>query len=246
MKKVESPSSNKPIFIVDDEHSICDVLKGILEDEGYATESFGDADGLFQRMKATLPGLVLLDIWLPGIDGMGVLSKIKERHPALPVIMMSGHAGIEAAVSSIKMGAYDFLEKPLHLEVLLDKVAGALSLKPKREKRTISSDTRMEMAPYTGPIGAATWIDTQVPQRTLKKDVVLNGFGLLSGRPTGLILSPLDENQGIIFQSLDGTSIPAHVTSLENVSEERVNQTFTANSTVLVNQNYRVRTVEHL
>ncbi len=72
------------------------------------------------------PSLVLLDIWLPGMDGMQLLKRLHDRFPALPIIMMSGHAGIEAAVAAIKAGAYDFLEKPLHLEVLLDKVESAL------------------------------------------------------------------------------------------------------------------------
>ena len=66
---------------------------------------------------------MLLDIWLPGRDGMSVLESLRLSHPNLPVLMMSGHAGIESAVSAIKLGARDFLEKPLHLEVILDKIA---------------------------------------------------------------------------------------------------------------------------
>ena len=86
------------------------------------------------------PSLVMLDIWLPGIDGMQLLKRLHARFPELPVIMMSGHAGIEAAVAAIKAGAYDFLEKPLHLEVLLDKVASALKHRPSKSDADLPSD----------------------------------------------------------------------------------------------------------
>ena len=115
-----------PIYIVDDESSICSTIADILKDEGYQTVVFMDAESLWQRLDTMEPSLVLLDIWLPSMDGMQILKRLHERSPELPVIMMSGHAGIEAAVAAIKAGAYDFLEKPLHLEVLLDKVASAL------------------------------------------------------------------------------------------------------------------------
>ena len=72
---------------------------------------------------------MLLDISLPGRDGMSVLEELRDTHPELPVLMMSGHTGIESAVSAIKLGARDFLEKPLHLEVILNKIASILSRK---------------------------------------------------------------------------------------------------------------------
>ncbi len=236
------------IYIVDDEQSICDTLKGVLTDEGYSVATCLDAESFFEQIQHTRPSLVLLDIWLPGIDGMGVLTQIRQSHPDISVIMMSGHAGVEAAVNAIKLGAYDFLEKPLHIEVLLDKVAGALSNKKKQESPPLPSDVRLERASCQNDIrsGIVTLVESDQPQRTLKGNIVLNGTGLLSGRNTGIILTPLDENQGVIFQSLDGQSIPAHVTSLENFSPDPKNHTFTANSTVLMANNRRIRTVEHL
>jgi UDP-3-O-[3-hydroxymyristoyl] N-acetylglucosamine deacetylase len=237
-----------PICIVDDEASITSTVAGILKDEGYETLSFPDAESLWQKLDTMVPSLVLLDIWLPGIDGMQLLKRLQERFPSLPVIMMSGHAGIEAAVAAIKAGAYDFLEKPLHLEVLLDKVASALKHARAGRDAALPSDTRLEIvnADLTVPPGMVEVMDSPTLQRTLKGNVVLNGIGLLSGRNTGIILSPLGANEGIVFQTLDGQTVRGHITSLEDFSQTSKSKTFSANSTTLDNGRRRVRTVEHL
>ena len=239
-----------PICIVDDEASICSTLAGILNDEGYQTAIFPDAESLWEKLDTMEPSLVLLDIWLPGIDGMQLLRRLHDRFPEVPVIMMSGHAGIEAAVAAIKAGAVDFLEKPLHLEVLLDKVASALKHRPagSESNANLPSDTRLEIANAdpSVPSGMVEVVDSSTPQRTLKGNVVLNGIGLLSGRNTGVILSPLGTNKGIIFQTLDGQKIRGHVTSLEDFGQTGSSKTFSANSTTLDNGRRRVRTVEHL
>jgi UDP-3-O-[3-hydroxymyristoyl] N-acetylglucosamine deacetylase len=95
-------------------------------------------------------------------------------------------------------------------------------------------------------IGIASVVETNSPQRTLKGNIVLNGTGLMSGRNTGIIISPLEENQGVIFETLDGKRIPAHITSLENYTSDPQKQTFTANSTALRINGNHIRTVEHL
>ena len=237
-----------PIYIVDDESSICSTIADILKDEGYQTVVFMDAESLWQRLDTMEPSLVLLDIWLPSMDGMQILKRLHERSPELPVIMMSGHAGIEAAVAAIKAGAYDFLEKPLHLEVLLDKVASALKHRPSKSGAALPSDTELEIgsADLSVQAGMVEVVDSPVPQRTLRGNVLLNGVGLLSGRNTGVILSPLGINEGIIFQTLDGHTIRGHITSLEDFSQNAASKTFFANSTTLDNGRQRVRTVEHL
>jgi UDP-3-O-[3-hydroxymyristoyl] N-acetylglucosamine deacetylase len=237
-----------PICIVDDESSISTTLESILKDEGYQTIVFPDAESFWQRLDTIEPSLVLLDIWLPGIDGMQLLKSLHDRFPALPIIMMSGHAGIEAAVAAIKAGAYDFLEKPLHLEVLLDKVASALKHRPSESGATLPSDTRLEIASadLSIPPGVVEVVDSPEPQRTLRGNVVLNGIGLLSGRNTGVILSPLGTNEGVIYQTLDGQTIRGHITSLEDFSQPGSSKTFSANSTTLDNGRRRVRTIEHL
>jgi UDP-3-O-[3-hydroxymyristoyl] N-acetylglucosamine deacetylase len=237
-----------PICIVDDVVSITSTLESILKDEGYPTISFPDAESFWQRLETMEPSLVLLDIWLPGIDGMQLLKRLHARFPELPIIMMSGHAGIDAAVAAIKAGAYDFLEKPLHLEVLLDKVASALKHRHAVSNETLPSDTRLEIVStdLSLPPGVVDVVDSPVPQRTIKGNVVLNGIGLLSGRNTGVILSPLGTNEGIVFQTLDGQTIRGHITSLEDFSQTGPSKTFSANSTTLDNGKRRVRTIEHL
>jgi len=237
-----------PICIVDDELSISSTVESILKDEGYQAISFPDAETFWQRLDTLEPALVLLDVWLPGIDGMQLLKRLHDRFPLLPIIMMSGHAGIGAAVAAIKAGAYDFLEKPLHLEVLLDKVESALKHRPSGSGANLPSDTRLEIVntDLSVPPGAVEVVDSPVPQRTLRGNVVLNGIGLLSGRNTGVILSPLGTNEGIVFETLDGQTIRGHITSLEEFSRTASPKTFSANSTTLDNGKRRVRTIEHL
>ncbi len=237
-----------PICIVDDEPSIGSTVASIMKDEGYPSLVFPDAESFWKQLDSVEPSLVLLDVWLPGLDGMQLLKRLQDRFPALPVIMMSGHAGIEAAVAAIKAGAYDFLEKPLHLEVLLDKVVSALKHRPPGRSADLPSDTRLEIVSTDAslPPGVVEIMEGPGRQRTLKGNVLLNGIGLLSGRNTGIILSPLGPNEGIVFQTLDGQTIRGHISSLEDFAPTASPRTFSANSTTLENGRRRVRTVEHL
>ncbi|MDP3427562.1 MAG: response regulator, partial [Humidesulfovibrio sp.] len=108
------------ILVVDDESGIRFSLKGILEDEGFAVaEAETGEAGLALLDSGEAFDLVFLDIWLPGLDGLEVLSRLREDRPELPVVMISGHGTIETAVGAIKLGAFDFIEKPLSLEKVL-------------------------------------------------------------------------------------------------------------------------------
>ncbi len=237
-----------PICIVDDQPHICSTISSILTDEGYKVVVFQDAESFWQSLDTQEPSLVLLDIWLPGVDGLELLKRLHDRFPKLPVIMMSGHAGIETAVTALKAGASDFMEKPLHLEVLLDKVDSALNHHPSVHGSTSAS--KLELDPTNPesliPAGTVELVVSSEPQRTLGENVVLNGVGLLSGRKTGIILSPLGVNEGIVFQTLEGQTIPGHITSLENFSKNDPSKPFSANSTTLEKGRQQVRTVEHL
>ncbi len=237
-----------PICIVDDQPYICSTISNILKDEGYQAIVFPDAESFWQSLDTLNPSLVMLDIWLPGLDGLQLLKRLQDRFPALPIIMMSGHAGIETAVASIKAGAYDFMEKPLHLEVLLEKVKSAISHRPSTIDLALPSNPEIEVfsTDLLVPPGMVEVVDSPIPQRTLGENVVLNGVGLLSGKKTGIILSPLGVNEGIVFQTLDGQTISGHITSLENFSQTVSAKTFSANSTTLDNGRQQVRTVEHL
>ncbi len=118
----------KTILVVDDEESICQSLKGILADEGYEVLIAKSGEESLKIIEDELPDLVLLDIWLPGIDGIETLKIIKSDYPHIQVVMMSGHGTIETAVKSTKLGAFDFIEKPLYLDKVMLIVNHALDL----------------------------------------------------------------------------------------------------------------------
>lgn len=122
------------ILIIDDEEGIRTSLAGVLEDEGYDVVLAEDGLVGLEQVRNEQPDLVLLDIWMPNLNGMDTLKKFKESWPYLPVIMMSGHGTIETAVKATRMGAYDFIEKPLSLEKVIVTVENALAMSRLREE----------------------------------------------------------------------------------------------------------------
>src|ERR1700686_5503064 len=109
------------ILIVDDEADIRDLVAGILQDEGYSERTARNSDDALAAIVTRKPNLVFLDIWLQGsrLDGLQLLDAIKQDHPDVPVVMISGHGNIETAVAAIKRGAYDFIEKPFKADRLV-------------------------------------------------------------------------------------------------------------------------------
>ncbi len=152
------------ILIVDDEHAIQATLRGVLEDEGYRVSTVGTGADALRVLADESPDLVFLDIWMPGRDGLETLEEIKRVRPDSTVIMISGHATIETAVKATRLGAYDFIEKPLSLEKVLLAVTHALEhARLARENETLRArlDRRFEI---TG--------DSQVI-RTLREEIAL-------------------------------------------------------------------------
>ncbi|OGU17185.1 MAG: Fis family transcriptional regulator [Geobacteraceae bacterium GWC2_53_11] len=139
---------NNSILVIDDEKDIRTALTGILEDEGYhVLTAESGAEGI-ECAQQELPDLVLLDIWMPGMDGLVTLEKLKALLPQVTVIMISGHGTIETAVRATKLGAFDFIEKPLSLEKVLISVVNALKLQELKVenaelKRSASADTEL-------------------------------------------------------------------------------------------------------
>ncbi|MDR2077015.1 MAG: sigma-54 dependent transcriptional regulator, partial [Desulfovibrio sp.] len=124
------------LLIVDDEQGIRFSLRGILEDEGYSVLEADSAEAGLVLLQAESVDLILLDIWLPGMDGLGMLDEIHRLHPSLPVIMISGHGSIETAVTAIRKGAHDFVEKPLSLEKVILAVDRALAFQALKRENT--------------------------------------------------------------------------------------------------------------
>src|SRR6201995_1303616 len=147
------------ILVVDDEVDIRELVAGILSDEGYAVRTASSSEEALAGFRARKPSLLILDIWMQGggLDGLEMLDLVKELDPDLPVIMISGHGNIETAVSAIKRGAYDFLEKPFksdRLLLLVERAIEAAGLK--RENRRLR---RLTAAP-AGFLGASAAAQT--------------------------------------------------------------------------------------
>ena len=117
---------SKKILVIDDETSILDILAGILSDEGFAPICVDSAEKGLEQLKTEAVDLVLLDIWMPGMDGLEALKQIKEDYPELQVIMISGHGTIETAVQATKIGAFDFIEKPLSYDKIVLAIKNGL------------------------------------------------------------------------------------------------------------------------
>lgn len=126
------------ILVVDDEVDIRELVAGILSDEGYETRTAFDADSALAAINDRVPRLVFLDIWLQGsrLDGLALLDEIKTQHPDLPVVMISGHGNIETAVSALRRGAYDFIEKPFKSDRLI--LVAERALETSKLKREVS------------------------------------------------------------------------------------------------------------
>ncbi len=152
------------VLIVDDESGIRRSLKGVFEDEGYTAAVAATGEECLGQVETGAFDLVLLDVWLPGIDGLETLERIREMDAALPVIMISGHARIATAVSATKLGAYDFVEKPLSIEHILLAARNALS---HRRLERANVELRTELERRYNIVGES------IPVKALRKQITV-------------------------------------------------------------------------
>ncbi len=245
---------DKKILIVDDEERVLQSITGVLEDEGFriaTARSGGEAVEVFQREA---PDVTLLDIWMPGMDGIEVLRRLKAISPDCQVIMISGHATISTAMAAVKLGAFDFIEKPLSLDVLLMTIRRAtdhqtelVTVEEAEEVATGKKDlVGGPIDPPVSPEGKTFPLSRETSkrhhaslslQRTLKRSMVLYGTGLHSGMKTGLLLQPLPPHSGILFGSVSSDEVvPAHLDHVQT----------TEFATSLKKGRAIAKTVEHL
>ena len=139
------------ILIVDDEADIRELVAGILQDEGHGTRTARDSDEALSAIVARQPNLVFLDIWLRGsrLDGFQLLDSLKQQHPKLPIVMISGHGDAETAIRVIKRGAYDLIEKPFKADRLM--LVAERALENSRFKRAGQWCTQLRRWPGTVP-----------------------------------------------------------------------------------------------
>src|SRR6201981_1768212 len=164
------------ILIVDDEAGIRDSLAGILGDEGYSASSAESGEAFLDLPRKTVFDVVLLDIWLPGIDGMETLAKIRELENGPEVIMISGHGSIETAGRATNLGAYDFLEKPLSIERTLIVVKNAIESK-RLQRENVDLKKKLQAKSIIG--------GDSIPMKALRQQIALmaptNGRVLIYG-----------------------------------------------------------------
>ena len=152
----------RTILIVDDEESILQSLDGILTDEGFEVIRAESGLVALEKIDEVMPDLVLLDIWMPDMDGIETLVKLKEASPHLQVVMMSGHGTIETAVKATKLGAYDFIEKPLSLEKVLLSINNALDYYRLEEENTLLRERDRDKYQITGESKAISLLKEQI------------------------------------------------------------------------------------
>src|SRR5947199_9602385 len=150
------------ILVVDDEPGVRTALSGVLRDEGYDVEAVSSGEECLERLTRGAVDLIVLDVWLPGMDGLATLARIRERQLDAQVVLISGHGNIESAVRAIKMGAFDFVEKPLSLDKTVLVVRNAL------HQRRLEAENRLLRARVDRhePMAGQTY-----PMRQLREQV---------------------------------------------------------------------------
>ena len=172
---------SQDILIVDDEPDIRDLVSGILSDEGFSTRMAATGERALEEIASRQPHLLVLDVWLgdPQYDGLKLLQLIKKTNPDLPIVMISGHGTVETAVTAIKLGAYDFIEKPFKMDRLLLVIARAL------EAAALRQENRHLKAGILPPQFVGSTPSIQTIRKTVEKIALANSRVLLTG-PTGV------------------------------------------------------------
>lgn len=235
MENLETVKMKNKVLIIDDEEDILSSCKNVLENEDYNVDIAKDYDEALKIFESKKIDLVFLDVWLPNTDGLDILSNIKEKYPNTTVIMMSGHAGVETAVRATKLGAYDFLEKPISISKLLSSCEEVLN-KKENNKNEENLNYLNEHENHN-----KSKLKYRIPQRTIAKSVVVSGFALMEGRKTALTLVPAEVNTGIVFIDINTNT---HIKlSHENILSK--DKSGAVNSTALINGNRYIKTTEH-
>ncbi|HVM97296.1 MAG TPA: UDP-3-O-acyl-N-acetylglucosamine deacetylase, partial [Candidatus Acidoferrales bacterium] len=229
------------VLLVDDEPQIRTSLRGILAEEGLRVLEAEDGRQALDVIRNEHPELVILDIWMPEMDGLQLLQHINDNSLPPAVIMISGHGNIETAVMATKLGAFDFIEKPFSLDGLLRTVNRALDHHAAAQRRETEAavDAALPSTNHAAgdAVAAVSSGARQWSERSLARSVVASGVGLHSGGKTGLILQPLPAGSGIQFTSLSTeATVPAHLDWVDS----------TGYATTLHRDGVTAKTIEHL
>ena len=223
------------VLVVDDEAEIRASVRGVLADEGLRVVEAEDGRQALEVLRREQPELVLLDIWMPEMDGIQLLERLRAEPRSPAVVMISGHGNIETAVKATKLGAFDFIEKPFSLEGLLHVVNRALDHHATTTQAERGSEDSL---PARDPARREAAVRAGVRgERTIRRGMVASGHGLHSGVKTGLILQPMPPGSGIVFGTVSSdATVPALVDYVDS----------TGYATTLHRGGITVKTVEHL
>lgn len=227
------------VLVVDDEPEIRASVRGILAEEGLRVLEAEDGRQALDLIRDENPELVILDVWMPEVDGLQLLQRLQDSRAQSQVIMISGHGNIETAVKATKLGAFDFIEKPFSLDGLLRVVNRALDHHAAVLRRSSTGTNGTEVNAENASVAAPQpggqcqrW-----SERTIGRSVVASGHGLHTGVKTGLVLQPLPPGSGIVFTNLStDETVPAHVQWVDS----------TGYATTLHRNGVTAKTVEHL
>lgn len=215
----------KKILIVDDEKNIVLSLTQILSESGYEVFDCDQSNKALATIEKTKPDLLLLDVWMPGMDGLTLLKKVKKKYASLPIVVMSGHLNAESAVDLVRLGASTFLEKPFGADMIVRKL-----------QKVFESVGKKSLSEHA-VLDSSFFRQSDKEQRTLRSSVLTKGVGIHTGQNTGIILSPLPEDSGVVFEDISsGETMQASVEYVFN----------TDYSTNLKKGDFELRVVEHL
>jgi len=240
----------KKILIVDDEQNIQVSLASILKDEGYQVYMANDGEEGIEKYQNIKPDAVFIDIWLPKMDGLELMKEVFALDPGQIVFVISGHGSISTAVSALKAGAFDYLEKPLSIDKVVFGLKRAFEFKTMREEnlrlktileREDASERENRLEPVV-PDGSGTQ-DFELSdstfirkQRTVALSNIFYGIGLHSGEKTGMVIRPLACGKGIRFENISEEGyIPARIEYLNT----------TGYATSIRKDKVEARTIEH-
>ena len=222
------------VLIADSDSRLAALLAGALKDEGFQATCTVDGHEAMKLVNSFRPDVILLDIWLPGMDGIEILQAVQGMDATPPVIILSGHGTIAMAVKAIQLGALDYVEKPCPLDKLVDSVKQACFPNHAAVNPQSSPVAASRFTNHTRSVSPST---VARPQRTLGCSVVGYGLGLQSGVKTGIILEPMPPDSGIVFRNIaTGETLPA---SIDFVASTHF-------CTTLHQNGVTVRTIEHL
>jgi two-component system nitrogen regulation response regulator NtrX len=204
------------ILIVDDERGIRDTLRAVLEDEGFLTEAVATGEECLKAIERRAYGCILLDVWLPGIDGLETLTQLRAAGMESAVVMISGHGNVETAVRATKLGAFDFIEKPLSIEKTVLTVRNALR---QRELERVNAELLAELSEEYTMVGES------VAMRALRKQIAVvaptDGRVLIygeSGTGKELVARAIhaqSRRAGVPFVELNSAAIPEELIESE-------------------------------